>query len=155
MKEIRGDLLEIRSGILCHQVNALGITGGLAGALRRKFPHAFDTYEAVCEIAKEFNEQKDLLGSVDYGYHTDSEFDITIAHIYGQFAPGPNTDLVAVDRALAKLAEYRKHLAEAGTEVPCYCPNQMGCGLGGGDWSKYLPLLVKHVPDIIIVRKYD
>lgn len=30
----------------------------------------------------------------------------------------------------------------------------MGCGLGGGSWPDYLSLLVKHIPEIIIVQKY-
>lgn len=41
MTVIKGDLLKITEGIIFHQVNCMGLTGGLAGALRRKFPKAF------------------------------------------------------------------------------------------------------------------
>lgn len=152
MKLIQGDLLEIKSGVILHQVNTRGVTGGLAGALRRKWPEAFDIYDEVCKD----NHPEISAGTCATG--TCNGSDLMIAHVFGQVNPGPNTDLKLVDSALIFLASWYWSVLDAydqtEEEFPVYAPWKIGCGMGGGDWDKYLPLLVKHIPDVIIVQKY-
>ena len=46
----RSNLLEVRSGILCHQVNCIGLMGaGLALQIRNKWPNVFSKYREHCE----------------------------------------------------------------------------------------------------------
>jgi hypothetical protein len=135
MKTIKGDLLAITEGVILHQVNCLGVTGGLAGALRRKYPAAFDGYLDAC---KQLVQPPFLL--------TVATPKLLIGHVFGQPTPGPNTDLEMVECALTAA---RGELAEF---VPLYAPYLMGCGLGGGDWPQYSALLEKHFPHIVIVR---
>lgn len=152
LKIIEGDLLEIPVGSLLHQVNCRGATGGLAGALRRKYHSAFNRYIDMCDQAAFMGESKSLLG-----VFCSSEADrnlphLSIVHIFGQLNPGPNTDMDAVDGALEAYAEWRTNRND---ELPVYAPYQMGCRLGGGDWSKYSAIIEKHLPTCIIVRKYE
>lgn len=134
MKTITGDLLQISSGVILHQVNCIGATGGLAGALRRKYPAAFEPYLKACS--------ERMLGAYVVA-SVNSQ--LAIAHVFGQFQPGANTDLAAADIALRRLREEIQ-------DRPAFAPYLMGCGLGGGDWTQYSALLEKHFPDITIVQ---
>jgi O-acetyl-ADP-ribose deacetylase (regulator of RNase III) len=140
---INGDLLEIESGIILHQVNSVGATGGLAGALRRKYPTAFVDYIMRCRE----HDARAIAGSVTICMAAEPA--LYIAHLFGQISPGPNTDLGLVESALQD-----EELRMFCREHQPYAPYQMGCGLGGGNWDDYSALLEKHIPDIIIVRKY-
>lgn len=137
MKIITGNLLEITSGTVLHQVNCMGATGGLAGALRRKWPQAFDDYSAYC-----LNEGSDMLGRFILG---DATPGLWVGHVFGQLHPGPNTDIQAVRKALKEAVDFTSGLI--------YAPYRMGCGLGGGDWPVYLQVLTEAFPDIIIVQR--
>lgn len=146
MKIITGSLLDIREGVVLHQVNCIGATGGLAGALRRKWPNAFDGYLRVCGLHRACDLY--ALGCFALG---DSGTGVRIGHVFGQHTPGPHTEMMAVRMSLATAAiclhEWQPH------ETPIYAPYHMGCGLGGGNWDEYLPALVEAFPDIIIVRR--
>jgi O-acetyl-ADP-ribose deacetylase (regulator of RNase III) len=135
MRTIEGDLLQIPSGVILHQVNCAGATGGLAGALRRKYPLSFEDYLKACS---KLTQPPFILARVNQA--------LAIGHVFGQPVPGPHTSLGMVDRALA---DARLVIHES-TDV--FAPHLMGCGLGGGNWDEYLPLLVKHFPHITIVR---
>lgn len=145
---IKGDLLEIEEGIILHQVNTKGVTGGLAGALRRKYPEAFDHYARTCKIRK-----RDALGHCCLEVAAIGDPPLIIAHIFGQLQPGPNTDYAAVNESLGKLAYYLE--GDVGKDTKIYAPFQMGCGLGGGNWAEYSAVIEKHLPQTIIVRKYN
>lgn len=137
-----GDLLAIERGIILHQVNCDGATGGLAGALRRKWPQAFGDYVTDCLLFKASN-----LGTSTLGYASPT---LQIAHVFGQLHPGANTDLLAVDSALQHLADVIAVSEYATRQI--YAPYLMGCGLGGGRWAEYEPILEKHFPSAIIIQ---
>lgn len=141
MKTQTGDLIAITRGIVCHQVNCVGATGGLASALRRKWPLAFDAYFARCKVGSR------ALGTCVFG---EAAPDLYIAHIFGQLQPGPHTDLQSVNLALISCATQIAHTSQR--ELPIYVPYLMGCGLGGGRWDQYLPLLEKHFPSATIIQ---
>lgn len=148
MTEIQGDLLEIKKGIIFHQVNISGVTGGLAGALRRKWPGAFNTYIKACELP-----WAAILGTACPGR---ADNGLWLMHVFGQDDPGPNTDMEAVRDGLEDAAR-RTSRSLSFVGQPTYFPYKMGCGLGGGNWDEYRSVIEKHFPDAIIVRKsgYD
>lgn len=143
MKTIAGDILSIRFGIVLHQVNCVGATGGLAGALLRQSPEAFVEYRARC----------DKLGSLALGTAliARTQSGACIAHVFGQIQPGANTDLAAVGLALSNLAEQVSD-DPFYSELPLFAPHLMGCGLGAGRWDQYLPLLEKQFPQLTLVK---
>lgn len=141
MKIIQGDILDVRSGVILHQVNCRKVCGGLAGALRRKFPIAFEVYfdDSRTELER--------LGTILIG----EQFpELSIVHLYGQFNPGANTDLIVVEKALKRIPSW---LIEE-NQLTLYAPFQMGCGLGGGDWKLYSALLEKYLPTLTVIQKY-
>lgn len=139
LKEIDGNLLGVQSGIIIHQVNCRGVTGGLAGALRRRWPDHFKTYQAVCEE----NHPRELLGLLVESAVEDSP--LTIFHVFGQFNPGPTTDLKAVDNALAVASRIHGFR-------PTHAPYKMGCGLGGGNWEEYSAIIERHLSHCVILK---
>ncbi len=143
MKTIVGDLLEIRAGIILHQVNCMGAVGGLAGALHRKWPKAFAPYFTHCDRLGAGARGSAVIGEGAPG--------LFIAHVFGQVSPGANTDLAMADRALESLAE-EIISTPAVSALPVFAPYLMGCGLGGGRWEEYAPLLEKHFPALTLVK---
>jgi O-acetyl-ADP-ribose deacetylase (regulator of RNase III) len=139
MKTIPGDILEVKRGIIIHQVNCRKICGGLAGALRRKFPFAFDNY-----FRDERPEEK-RIGTILLGEQWPQLF---VCHLFGQDKPGANTDLKAVEQALESRQELLKNM-----KLPLFAPYKIGCGLGGGDWNAYKTLLKKYLPTLTIIKK--
>lgn len=144
---IQGDLLEIKEGIILHQVNCIGVTGGLAGALHRKYPVAFGVYDDMCKkIPKE-----NLGGMFEIGMATYKP-KLTIGHVFGQIYPGPNTDMRLVRKSLEAFRDFREKYSVV-KSVETYAPYQMGCGLGGGSWTEYMKLLYQLIPEIKIIHK--
>lgn len=139
MKTIIGDLLELRSGIILHQVNCLGVTGGLAGALRQKWPRAFAPYLDFCARNRERGLGGFVIGLAAPG--------LIVGHVFGQVHPGPCTDLLAVKESLEQ--------ARSTIIAPVYAPYRMGCGLGGGNWAAYRALLTIAFPDIVVVQREE
>lgn len=138
MNIVTGDLLDITSGTILHQVNCRGAVGGLAGALFRKWPAAFDDYFEACRHNEAMELGSFILGHARAGLH--------VCHVFGQVEPGPNTDILAVRRALTEAARLL-----TGQQV--YAPYLMGCGLGGGNWPEYLGALEAAFPDITIIQR--
>lgn len=139
-----GDLNAIPHGILLHQVNCLGKTGYLAGALRRSHRAAFNAYfQAIMDGRRGAR----LLGRGVIG----GQLPVLVGHVFGQFQIGPHTDMAAVESGLSEI-----RMALGGNpewvEVPVFAPYKMGCGKGGGDWEAYSALLCRIFPDVTIVR---
>ena len=138
-----GDLLAIDRGILCHQVNCRGVTGGLAGALARKWPLAFHDYQKACKAHGSLNLGSTLLCSIAPG--------LDLAHVFGQLDPGANTNLDSADWALGDLQRQLAVSVEL-SSLQIYVPYLMGCGLGGGRWAEYEPMIEKHFPSAIVIK---
>lgn len=149
MQEIKGDILEIQSGIICHQANCMGVVGGLAGALHRKYPLAFTQYFLACSLDPMMTETP---GDIVLGVATMNP-KLIIFHMLGQTKPGPNTDMGLVEHAFIKLR--RAITTPSAQALPIYIPYKMGCGLGGGDWNEYKKVIEKYFPEAIIVKKYE
>lgn len=143
MKIVDGDILEVTEGVIIHQVNTKGVTGGLARALRRKWPDQFNTYIEACRESNGY----ELLGDAIRGLGIPM-----IVHIFGQVRPGPNTDMAAVEAAFELVSS--DHIESS---LQWYAPFKMGCGLGGGCWEKYSAALDRYFPKLIVLRKegYD
>ncbi len=142
MRTIVGDILKVRRGIILHQVNCIGATGGLAGALRRQWPSAFFGYSSLCESRR--HNPESLLG---VSLLSDPVEAVQILHVFGQTYPGPNTCMAAVRNALS--------FSDTLADRPICAPFKMGCGLGGGDWGEYSRILEELVPDITIIQKQE
>lgn len=142
MQIIKGNLLEIESGIICHQVNCKGVMGaGLARSLKAKYPVCFESYSRYCR------EGQFKLGMVQFCRVSPQLFVCNMAGQDGYGITKCQTDYNALEVCLGKL--YAKSI-ELG--LTPYLPYNMGCGLAGGDWSIVSKLIETHCPNAVIVQ---
>ena len=126
MKIIQADILEIKEGIVAHQVNQLDIMGGgLALQIRKKYKNLFDSYNEVCR-----NLGSQLYGSVQ-PYFVNSN--LTICNLFcqrGMSRYNTTTDYELMYLALTGMVKMY------GIEKDYYLPYKIGCGMANGDWKE-------------------
>ncbi|MBU0777896.1 macro domain-containing protein [Patescibacteria group bacterium] len=147
MKILKGDILLVESGIICQQVNCLGIMGaGLAKQVKERFPTVFESYKEKCqEYLKISSSDYYALGQIQICPIYNNLF---IANIFGQrdIGPGKKTSYDAVDLALNQLKIFTSK-----NNRNVYFPRFMGCGYGGGVWDVYYEIIQHHFPRGFIV----
>lgn len=142
MKVICGNILDIKSGIIVHQVNCKGVmSDGLAKDLREKYPIIFPRYEEFCKSG--------LLrpGMVQF---VKVDENLYVCNLAGQDSYGRDgryTDYDALTTAFTKL-----HYIGLERSLPIYIPYKMGCGLAGGDWEIVSSLITDWCPWAIVVQ---
>lgn len=132
---------------------------GLAKALSQKFEGLELGYQIYINDCLEHNHSlcstmtsveakiASLLGR--YYLHKVNE-DLYVANVFGQGGYSrmyQMTDYSAVNRSL-DILKYDPLVKKNIDKV--YFPYKMGCGLGGGEWKIYLPIIQRHFPDAII-----
>lgn len=142
---IEQDILDVTSGVICHQVNLKGKMGaGLALAIRQKWPIVFEKYKAMCDRGL-FQ-----LGSIQPVQVSETLWVCNLAGQEGYGRGQQQTDYDAVRTGLEKL---NKWASDRSLQV--YLPHGMGCGLAGGDWSVIEQIIKETVPSALICRKGD
>ena len=149
MIEIKGNILDVQQGFVCHQVNCQGVMGaGLAKGIRLKWPRVYNDYMSAFQ-------RGDLkLGQVVFT--TIAANKLYIANLCGQHDYGspsikrPWTDYDSLSQCLSKVEDWRKVVGEG--KLPVYIPYKIGCGLGGGDWSVVEGIIKRKTPTAVIVK---
>ena len=143
MKEITGNLLDITHGILCHQVNCVGIMGhGIANQIGNKWP----------AIREQYREYGGKLGEV---YFHQVAPGLIVANLFGQngIAHGKRkTHYGALAQCLVTVQKRAWDL-----QLPVYFPWKMSSDLAGGDWvivSELIDFLIGN-PTIVKLQRYD
>lgn len=131
--EITGDLLDAKSGIICHQTNYHGVMGaGVARAIADKIltTQQYNAYVNYCWQAGRM-----ALGTVQFLGNAPG---LVVANIFSQDEAKPQlhgrydiTDYEAMFMALQRVRD----LAEA-HNMTVHIPHGMGCGIAGGDWNR-------------------
>ena len=126
------NILEVKSGIICHQVNCIGAMGaGLALQIKNKWPVVFKNYKEECKLHAK--DPTRLLGKVQDTFISEN---LVIANCFGQVYPGRNgvmTNYDAWDEILDKLNDICNFFS-----LELHFPYMVGCGLAGGDWNTIL-----------------
>jgi O-acetyl-ADP-ribose deacetylase (regulator of RNase III) len=142
MTIIKGDLLEITKGIICHQVNCQRVAGkGLALQIRNKWPEWFEYF---------VNDDR-RLGDVSL-FEVEDYKNLVVASLYAQerYGKGLQTDYKAFEKCLSRLREKKLDVYES---YPIYFPAGIGAGLAGGNSEIIHPLIEKYFPNAILVEK--
>lgn len=141
-----GNLLDITEGLICHQVNCLGIMGaGLAKQIRERYPDVYQQYYNLCREGG-----YTLLGSIQVIKINDLLYAV---NVFGQEKIGTDsrkTNYEAIDRAFSQLKQYVERHNLDSNKV--YIPEKMGCTLGGGNWNVYLSIIAQYFPSVNIVK---
>lgn len=124
-----GDILKCEERILIHQTNCLGIMGsGVAKQIRAKSPRTYLEYREFCDRMT----PEELLGKVQLVVDDDKVY----VNLFSQLDFGRkkrHTDYEAMDDGLRVLKVYLDTLYKDIDRIAI--PYNIGCGLGGGDWS--------------------
>ena len=138
---VEGNLLEIETGIICHQVNSRGVAGaGLALQIRNKWPGWYSEY------------QRNIISrlGVVHWYEVKSLHNravLSIASLYAQENYG--TKVRQTNYAYLAKCLLAVEAQSAGEQV--YIPHGIGCGLGGGDWQIVYQIIEDALPHAIIL----
>ncbi len=120
---------------LVHQVNCIGVMGGLAGEVKRRYP---DVYKAYLEHID--RERGSVLGDfLQVGKEGDYPVSRGIVNIFGQEDIGTHKRQTNYGALADGLISWRDECL-CGNEVIGF-PYKIGCGLGGGDWAVVLELI--------------
>lgn len=145
MLSIEGNILDVKYGIICHQVNCKGKMGaGLALSIRKKWPIVYRDYMVA------YKNHQLIPGAVILSVVDPNK--LYIANLCGQLNYGRNgqyTIYKAVSLALSKMATFERE------KFPVYIPRGMGCNLAGGDWGTMLAIIETTIPNAIIVNKVN
>lgn len=140
---IDGNILNIKFGIVCHQVNCMGKMGaGIALKIRKKWPIVYEDY------MRAYRDRKLIPGEVILSEIRPVE--LYVANLCGQLNYGHNkryTIYKAVEKCLIKVNELSNSL---GLQV--YIPKGMGCSLAGGNWDIVSKMIEEFLPNTMIVN---
>lgn len=141
---ITKNILSVKKGIICHQVNCLGIMGGgLALQIRNTYPEVYNAYRDMCNVC---DDKRSLLGHTQFIKIND---ELVVANMFGQYNIGgnPATSYPALTRALQAVNQYA-----AFSKLPIYLPFKLGCGLANGNWETVKHIIEQTVPTATICK---
>lgn len=145
LKIINKNILTIEEGIICHQVNCMGVMGaGLAKEIAKKWPKVFQEYKDA------YHKDGLRLGNVIF---VNINNNLWVANVCGQYGYGKHKNFIytiynSVARAFYKINEFAFK-----QNLQIYVPYFMGCGLAGGNWEVYSTVIEEVAPNTIICRK--
>lgn len=142
MKMINLDIMSVETGIICHQVNTLGLMGrGLAKEIKERYPEVYTKYRAIC---KHFLNSEMLYGNIAFIPVTDKLY---VSNLFSQvglikadrISP---TDYGLLKECLIKTVKKRNDIYERSNILhQIYLPFKIGCGLAGGSWEEVLKII--------------
>ena len=142
MKMINLNILSVETGIICHQVNTLGLMGrGLAKEIKERYPEVYTKYRAIC---KYFLNSEMLYGNITFIPVTDKLY---VSNLFSQvglikadrITP---TDYGLLKECLIKTVKKRNDICERSNIIhQIYLPFKIGCGLAGGSWEEVLKII--------------
>lgn len=141
---IKEDLLNIKEGLIAHQVNCMGaFKSGVAGAIRERYPLVYREYMKLCRASIDQGDTKSLLGTIQVVPINEN---LKIINCFSQYNYGYDGQKYTIDEAVEScfkriaLINYKKR--------PLYVPFKYGCGLGRGDWTVISEIINTHCPDV-------
>ncbi|PAD84952.1 Appr-1-p processing protein [Niallia circulans] len=144
IKIVKGNILDAREDLICHQVNCKGVMGaGLAKQIRNKYPVVFEKYKNLC------NSHVDkLLGSTQYVDVSDGK---VVVNMFAQDGYGRGKRQTDYDALRLCLESIHYTVTSNNTVLngkSVALPYQIGCGLAGGDWDIVYKMIKEILGDI-------
>ena len=141
MKMINLNILSVETGIICHQVNTLGLMGrGLAKEIKERYPEVYTKYRTICN----FLNSEMLYGKIAFIPAADKLY---VSNLFSQvglikadrITP---TDYGLLKQCLIKTIKKRNEIYETSNIMyEIYLPFKIGCGYAGGSWEEVLKII--------------
>ena len=149
-REILGDITKISQGIIMHQVNCQNVMGaGVAKSLYQTYPQVKKLYH---QLAEEYNTPAKRFGLLQAVEISDK---LIILNSFSQFAYGNSkrTGKVYTDEHVLMENLKRCDLMAKEKNLTAYVPNQIGCGLAGGNWQRIKQFILDETDIIIVIKE--
>lgn len=144
MHVIPGSITDIKSGVVCHQVNCMGAIGaGVSGVIIKKWPAVGKEYMHICQYTQN---PEHLFG---HWYLVRVDDKLSIYSIFSQFNYGNSAKTGQVYTDINLLSKALHDIASRSEIV--YIPYGIGCGLAGGNWNE-LVQLIDDIDNLYAVR---
>lgn len=138
LTEITGDLVKVREGIICHQVNYYGVMGGgVAAAIADKILTK-DQYMAYALYCKQAG--RTALGTVQFLGCCPG---LVVANLFCQdeeLARVPGGICITDYEMMRKCFKRVNSMAQL-QRMKVYIPRNIGCGIAAGDWAEVMGIL--------------
>lgn len=148
MSIIEKDLLTVQNGVIVSSVNAIGPMGGLAGAIKRKWPIVEKQYlQYLLENSNNGYPAFTVLGKCQVIPVTSN---LSVANIFGQWhvsSAERQTDYMAIHHGLEAL-QYDFQFKD----IDIYFPYKFASDKGGGKWEYVLEIIEYHFPNATICK---
>ena len=160
----KGNILDSRADVICHQVNCQGaMNSGVAKAIREKWPVVYKAYRAkfqemedkIIELCGSFESQMDvsevLLGDVQVVGIGDKRYVVNLfAQQYYGYDKRQYTSYDAFWQCLNKLTE------DFSKSKTIAFPARIGCVRGGANWNVILKMIEEVLGDYNVeIWDYD
>ena len=128
----KGNLLDVKEGVIAHGVNCQGVMGaGVALAIKNAYPNVYDHYYSKCRADMQYDDCE-ILGDVQFVTVTEKPL-LVITNCFTQESCGQDKRHVNYE-AVAKCFWILNSRVKLYTYGPLYIP-KIGAGLAGGDWK--------------------
>lgn len=147
MQTIHGDITQVTSGIILHQVNCQNAMGsGVAKALYTKWPIIKTAFHEFSE----FKTPESRLGKLQGVYITPT---LIVVNSFSQLNYGNSykTKIIYTNMPALISNINKAHKIAVQNKTYLYIPDHVGCGLAGGNWETLLSQ-IKHLENLIIVK---
>ena len=149
VKIYNGDITKCNADIIAHQVNCKFVMGGgVALALRKRWPIVYKNYIALSEECDKSSEE--WLGTCQIVKIDQNRY---VANLFGQDDLGYEkcyTNYAALETALKELLFHVEYMKLKTIAFPWL----MSCGLAGGDWNIVKPVIENIFEDSDIEIQY-
>ena len=145
----KGSILDIKKGIICHQVNCEGIMGvGLSKKIKEQYPDSYVDYMGAWMMG-------DLVvGNVIFSVIEDKR--LYVAHVCGQHKEDKrsninrNTSYVGLINCFKSISSFSDKL-----KLPVYVPFDLGSRSGGGESTSIMKVLTSNLSKATLLYDED
>jgi len=130
IKIINDNLLNAKCNLIVHQVNCKGVmASGIAKEIRNNYPIVYQEYISFLKR----NKRVEYLGKIQVVPVNKYR---SVVNFYSQYNYGRVNGMIYTNYAAFKLClkRIRKYMLDKSFKEIAF-PYNIGCGLGGGDWS--------------------
>lgn len=140
LKVILGNILDIKEGVIIHQVNCKRVMGGgVALSIRNKYPSHY----------RDYINSEQILGNLVVTKLNS----LSIVGMFSQFNYGYSKSIIytnydAFEECLLKI----KSMKDLNPSQNFYMPYNIGCDRGNGDWRFVSSLIERICPFVILIK---